>query len=83
MGQVEIYYLFCLNGGVWIFFTEFFIELSSTFHKTFVKIAEFDLLLERQKLVASVTESVNFRKIFKNLLLKSLGGEANTLHTCF
>ena len=49
MGKVEIDNFFCLNGDVWIFFTEMFIEKCSTFHETFVQIAEFDWLPGRQK----------------------------------
>ena len=35
---------FSLIGDIFGFFTEMFIEQSSTFHKTVVKIAEFDWL---------------------------------------
>ena len=53
-----------------------FIELSSTFHMTFVQIDEFDWLLERQK--GSI-----FVKMFKNLLLRNLiWDEAETWHSC-
>ena len=53
-----------------------FIELSSTFHMTFVQISEFDWLSERQK--GSI-----FVKMFKNLLLRNhTGDEAETWHTC-
>ena len=55
MGKVEIESFFCLNGDIWIFFTEMFIDLSSTFHMTFVQIGIFDWLSGRQK-------RVNFRK---------------------
>ena len=58
------------------FFTEMFIELSSTFHMTFVQISEFDWLSGRQK--GSI-----FVKTFKNLLLRNHIEEvAETLHTC-
>ena len=49
MGKEEIDNFFCLFGDIWIFFTEMFIEQSSTFHMTFVQIGEFDGLLGRQK----------------------------------
>ena len=53
-----------------------FIELSSTFHMTFVQIGEFDWLSGRQK--GSI-----FVKMFKNLLLRNhMGDEAETWHTC-
>ena len=45
MGKEEIEKI----GDIWIFFTEMFIEYSSTFHMTFVQIGEFDCLLGRQK----------------------------------
>ena len=40
---------FCLNGDIWNFFTEMFIELSSTFHMPFVQIGVFEWLSGRQK----------------------------------
>ena len=47
------------------FFTELFIELSSTFHMTFVKIGVFDWLSGRQKGLIFV------KTFFKNLLLRN------------
>ena len=59
-----------------IFFTEMFIEWSSTFHMTFVQIGVFDWLSGRQK--GSI-----FVKMFKNLLLRNhIEDEAETWHTC-
>ena len=59
-----------------IFFTEMVIELSSTFHMTFVQIGVFDWLSGRQK--GSI-----FVKTFKNLLLRNHMEEvAETWHTC-
>ena len=59
-----------------IFFTEMFIELSSTFHMTFVQIGVFDWLPGRQK--GSI-----FEKTFKNLLLRNhMEDVAETWHTC-
>ena len=63
-------------GYLDFFFTEMFIEYSSTFHKTFVQIGEFDWLSGRLK--GSI-----FVKMFKNLLLRNHKREgAKTLHTC-
>ena len=76
MGKVEICNFFCLNGDIWIFFTEMFIEKSSTFHITFVQIVVFDWLSGRQK--GSI-----FVKMFKNLLLRNhKKDQAETWHTC-
>ena len=77
MGKEEIdNFFFCLIGDIWIFFTEMFIESSSTFHMTFVQIGEFDWLLEQQK--GSI-----FVIFFKSLLLRNhLWDEAETWHTC-
>ena len=77
MGKKEIDNFFCLIGDIWIFiFTEMFIDKSSTFHMTFVKIGEFDWLLGWQK--GSI-----FVKMFKNLLLRNhIWDEAETWHTC-
>ena len=44
MGKEEIDNFFCLIGDIWIFFTEMFIEYSSTFRTTFVQIGESDWL---------------------------------------
>ena len=44
MIKEEIDNFFCLIGDILIFFTEMFIEYSSTFHMTFVQIGEFDWL---------------------------------------
>ena len=66
---------FCLIGDIWIFFTEMFIEWSSTFHTTFVQMGEFDWLSGWQK--GSI-----FVKMFKNLLRNQKGNEAETWHTC-
>ena len=53
-----------------------FIELSSTFHMTFVQIGEFDWLFGRQK--GSI-----FIKMFKNIFLRNhIWDEAETYHTC-
>ena len=41
--------LFSVSMGTSGFFTEIIIEYASTFHKTFVQIAEFDWLSGRQK----------------------------------
>ena len=50
MGKEEIDNFFCLIGDIWIFFfTEMFIEKSSTFHATFVQIGEFDWLSAQRK----------------------------------
>ena len=58
------------------FFTEMFIEWSSTFHMTFVQIDVFDWLLGCQK--GSI-----FVKMFKNLLLRNhIEDEAETWHSC-
>ena len=63
-------------GIVGIFFTEMFIEYSSTFHTTFVQIGEFDWLSARQK--GSI-----FVKMFKSFLLRNnKKDEAETWHTC-
>ena len=76
MGKEEIDNFFCLILDIWIFFTEMFIELSSTFHATFVEIGEFDWSSARQK--GSI-----FVKMFKNLLLRNhKEDEAETWHTC-
>ena len=76
MGKEEIDNFFCLTGIIWNFFTEMFIELSSTFYMTFVQIGEFDWLLGRQK--GSI-----FVKMFKNLFLRNhIWDEAETWHTC-
>ena len=60
MGKEEIDNFFYLEN----FFTEMFIEKSSTFHTTFVQIGEFDWFVGTAK-------RVNFRKMFKNLLLRN------------
>ena len=74
MGKEEIDNFLCLIGD--IFFTEMFIEYSSTFHMTFVQIGEFDWLSGRQK--GSI-----FVKMFKILLLRNhVLDEAETWHTC-
>ena len=53
-----------------------FIELSSTFHMTFVQIGVFDWLSGRQKGKFS-------KKTFKNLLLRNhMEDVAETWHTC-
>ena len=76
MGKEEIDIFFCLIGDILnFFFTEMFIELSSTFHMTFVQIGEFDWLSGRQK--GSI-----FVKKFKNLLRNHMGDEAEFWHTC-
>ena len=63
MGKVEIDNFCQVIGDILIFFfTEMFIEESSTFHMTFVQIVEFDWLSGREK--GSI-----FVKMFKNLLL--------------
>ena len=77
MGKVEIDIFFYLIGNIWIFFTEMFIEYSSTFHTNFVQIGEFDWLSGRLK--GSIFE----KKMFKNLLHRNHKEEgAKTLHTC-
>ena len=54
MGKEELT-IFSVSLGIFgFFFTEMFIELSSTFHTTFVQIGKFDWLSGRQR--------VNFRK---------------------
>ena len=40
MGKVNINIFFCLNGDIWISFTEVIIEKSSKFHMAFVQIGE-------------------------------------------
>ena len=76
MGKEEIDIFSVLLGIFGFFFTEMFIEYSSTFHMTFVQISEFDWLLGRQK--GSI-----FVKMFKNLLLRNhMWDEAETWHTC-
>ena len=69
--------VFCLDGDIWKqIFTEMFIELSSTFHMTFIQIDVFDWLSGRQK--GSI-----FVKMFKNLIRrKHIEDEAETWHTC-
>ena len=52
-----------------------FIELSSTFHMTFVQIGVLDWLSGRQK--GSIIE-----KTFKNLLRNHMEDVAETRHTC-
>ena len=48
------------------------------FHTTLVQIGEFDWLSVQQKV-----NKLNFRKTFKNLLLRNhKGDEAETWHTC-
>ena len=77
IGKVEIC-IFFLSQWRYLefFFTEMFIEQSSTFHITFVQIGVFDWLSEWQK--GSI-----FVKIFKNLLLRNhKEDEAETSHTC-
>ena len=66
MGKEEIDNFFCLIG-IFGFFTEMFIELSSTFHTTFVQIGELDWLSARQK-------GTIFVKMFKNLILRNHRG---------
>ena len=57
-------------------FAEMFIELSSMFHVTFVLILHFDWL-------QGPHIGQNFKKTFKNLLLKNCqGDEPYTLYTC-
>ena len=76
MGKVEICNFFLSQWRYLEFlFTEMFIELSSTFHITFVQIGVFDWLSWRQK--GSI-----FVKMFKNLLLRNhKEDEAETWHT--
>ena len=72
MGKEEIDKKNLSQRGYLDFFTEMFIELSSTFHTTFVQISEFDWLSARQK--GSI-----FDKMFKNVLLRNhKGNEAET-----
>ena len=76
MGKVEICKFFLSQWKYLDFFTEMFIELSSTFHMTFVQIGEFDWLSGRQK--GSI-----FEKTFKNLLLRNhMEDLVTTWHTC-
>ena len=76
MGKEEINNFFCLIGDILnFFFTEMFIEFSSTFHMPFVQIGEFDWLSRRQK-------GLIFVKMFKNPLRNHIGEEAETWHTC-
>ena len=49
MGKVEICKFFLSQWRYLDFFTEMFIELSSTFHMTFVQIGVFNWLSGRQK----------------------------------
>ena len=67
--------IFFVSLGIFgIFFTEMFIEYSSTFCMTFVQIGEFDWLFGGQN--GSI-----FVKMFKNLLLRNhLWDEAETWH---
>ena len=75
MEKVEICIFFCLNGDIWIFFTEMFIEKSSTFRIFFVQIGVFDWLSGRQN--GSI-----FVKMFKKFLLRNhKEDEAETWHT--
>ena len=76
MGKVEICIFFSLSMEIFgFFFTEMFIEWSSTFHTTFVQIGVFDWMSWRQK--GSI-----FVKMFKNLLLRNhKEDEAETWHT--
>ena len=76
MGKRGNRHFFLSHWGYLDFFTEMFIEYSSTFHTTFVEISEFDWLSGRQK--GSI-----FVKMFKNLLLRNhKRDETETLHTC-
>ena len=77
MGKVEIGNFCCLTAGIQVefFFTECF--LSSPLR--------FILILSKSLNLIGCHGNikVNFRKIFKNLLLRSRkGDEAETLHTC-
>ena len=75
MGKEEIDNFYCLIGDIWNFFYRNVIELSSTFHTTFVQIGEFDWLSALQKGSIFVT-------MFKNLFLRNnKGDEAETWHT--
>ena len=60
MGKEEIDNFFLSHWGYFDFFTEMFIEQSSTFHMTFAQIGEFDWLSGRQK----VSIFVKMFKIF-------------------
>ena len=74
MGKVEICkFFFCLNGYIWIFFTEMFIELSSMFHMTFVQIGVFDWLSGWQK--GSIFE----KNVQKSSTQKPYGGCSRNL----
>ena len=42
MGKVEIDNFWCLSADIYFFFTEMFLEESSTSHMNFVEIAQFD-----------------------------------------
>ena len=76
MGKVEISKFFLSQWRYLdFFFTEMFIELSFTFHMTFVQIGVFDWLSGRQK--GSI-----FEKTFKNLLRNHMEHVAETWHTC-
>ena len=49
IGKMEIDNFFRLIVDIWIFFTEMFIENSSTFHTNFVQIGEFDWLSKKRQ----------------------------------
>ena len=54
VGKVKID-MFSVSMGIFgIYFTDMFIEKSSTFHMAFVQIAEFDLLPGRQKCTRAI-----------------------------
>ena len=77
MGKEEIDIFFLSHWGYLdFFFTEMFIEQSSTFHMTFFQIGELDWLFGRQK--GSI-----FVKMFKNLRFRNhIWNDAETWHTC-
>ena len=68
MGKVEIDHFSVSLGIFGIFFTELFIEYSSTFRMTFVQIGEFDWL-------SGLLKGSIFVKMFKYLLLRNHKGE--------
>ena len=77
MGKVQIdSFLLSQWGYLEFIFIELFIDMSFTFHKTFVQIAEIDWLPGRQK-------GLMFEKNVKIPLLRNHKvDEADTLHTC-
>ena len=91
MGRVKKLPFLLSPESLWIFefFTEMFIEQSSTVHTTFVQITQFDWLTGQLKELLNLIgwggnlKGWFFKNIFKNLLLwNQKEDEAETWHTC-